>query len=120
MILPKIVFAGMNTNGEVMKKINVVPMGLGPIGNKETQYLLERNNVRIVGAIDSDPAKAGQDAGVLAGLPPIGVKVSVDLEQVPGKGGVDVAMLTNAIPSIVNAHPGLRTMADIVAPHYFL
>jgi 4-hydroxy-tetrahydrodipicolinate reductase len=81
-------------DGGVMKKIKVVQMGLGPIGNKETQYLLERNNVEIVGAIDSDPAKDGQDVAVLADLPSIGIKVSADLDQVLGKGGVDVVMLT--------------------------
>ncbi|MDR3213055.1 MAG: hypothetical protein LBT71_03960, partial [Azoarcus sp.] len=77
-----------------MEKIRVVQMGLGPIGNKETQYLLERNNIQIVGAIDNDPAKLGQDVAALAGLPPIGVKVGADLDQVLGKGGVDVLMLT--------------------------
>jgi 4-hydroxy-tetrahydrodipicolinate reductase len=78
----------------MMEKIKVVQMGLGPIGNKETQYLLERNTVEIVGAIDSDPAKEGQDVAALAGLPPIGVKVSADVEQVLRRGDVDVLVLT--------------------------
>jgi len=77
-----------------MKKVKVVQMGLGPIGNKVTQYLADRKNVEIVGAIDSDSAKAGQDIGTLAGIAPLGVKVTADMNQVLGKGDVDIVMLT--------------------------
>ena len=47
-------------------KIRVVQCGLGPIGKEITQYLLERDGIQIVGAIDSDPAKLGLDIGELA------------------------------------------------------
>ena len=50
------------------KKIRVVQYGLGPIGKKITQYLAEKDNLQIVGAIDSDPKKHGLDIGELAGL----------------------------------------------------
>src|SRR5271157_619620 len=76
------------------KKIRVVQMGLGPIGNKVTEYLTEKPALEIVGAIDADPAKVGQDVGALAGQSPVGVKVSADLEQVLGKRDVDVVLLT--------------------------
>jgi 4-hydroxy-tetrahydrodipicolinate reductase len=74
--------------------IKVVQMGLGPIGNKATQYLLERSNLEIVGAIDLDPAKAGKDVAALAGLAPIGVTVSADMDQVLNGKKVDVVLLT--------------------------
>lgn len=77
-----------------MIKLKVVQMGLGPIGNKVTQYLLERDSIEIVGAIDTDPGKAGQDIGILAGLEPIGVKVTANLSQVLSNGKVDVVVLT--------------------------
>jgi 2,4-diaminopentanoate dehydrogenase len=40
------------------------------------------------------------------------------------KGGVNgdvatCAILVNAIPAVVNARPGLRTMVDIEPPHCF-
>jgi 4-hydroxy-tetrahydrodipicolinate reductase len=92
-----------------MMKIRVVQMGLGPIGNKETQYLLERNDIEIVGALDSDPAKAGRDVAALAGLPPIGIKVSSDLGEVLGKGGVDVVMLTTT-SSLASIHGQLMQL----------
>lgn len=74
--------------------VKVVQMGLGPIGNKATRYLLERGNLEIVGAIDLDPAKAGKDVAALAGLNPIGVTVTSDLGQVLGNKKVDVVLLT--------------------------
>lgn len=76
------------------KKIRVVQMGLGPIGNKATAYLLERSNLEIVGAIDADPAKVGKDVAELAGLPPIGVKVSGDIASALTGKQVDVVLLT--------------------------
>lgn len=76
------------------EELRVVQMGLGPIGNKVTQFLAERSSIQIMGAIDSDPAKEGQDIGTLAGLPPLGVKVTSDLNQILGKGDVDIVVLT--------------------------
>ena len=78
------------------EKIKVVQMGLGPIGNKATRYLLERKNLEIVGAIDADPAKVGQDVGTLAGLEPIGVKVTADIAQALGGKSADVVLLTTS------------------------
>lgn len=78
------------------EKIKVVQMGLGPIGNKATRYLLERENLEIVGAIDADPAKVGQDVGTLAGLEPIGVKVTSDIAQALGGKSADVVLLTTS------------------------
>lgn len=78
------------------QKIRVVQMGLGPIGNKATIYLAERPQFQIVGAVDVDPAKAGQDVGVLAGLAPLGVAVTADLGSVLSGGNVDVVLLTTA------------------------
>ncbi|MDN5312675.1 MAG: hypothetical protein PWQ68_1648 [Thermoanaerobacteraceae bacterium] len=78
-----------------MGKINVVQMGLGPIGNQITRFLAERKNFNIVGSIDADEKKVGQDVGTLAGLPePIGVKVSKDIESVLKNNNVDAVILT--------------------------
>ncbi|MHC1761576.1 MAG: dihydrodipicolinate reductase [Negativicutes bacterium] len=77
-------------------KIKVVQMGLGPIGNKATKYLLEREYLEIVGAIDADPAKEGQDVGMLAGLAPIGVAVTADIAKALAGKSVDVVLLTTS------------------------
>ncbi len=76
-------------------KIRVVQYGLGPIGNKITQYLLERDSVQIVGAIDSDPMKLGLDIGELAGSPvAYGVCVTDNPKTLLSKVDADIVVLT--------------------------
>jgi 4-hydroxy-tetrahydrodipicolinate reductase len=77
------------------KKIRVVQYGLGPIGKKITQYLLERDSVQIVGAIDSDPMKLGLDIGELAGSPvAYGVCVTDNPKTQLSKVDADIVVLT--------------------------
>ena len=80
----------------MQEKIKVVQMGLGPIGNKATLYLAERENLQIVGAVDADPAKVGKDVGVLAGLAPLGVAVKPDIAQALAGQSADVVLLTTS------------------------
>jgi len=89
--------------------LRVVQMGLGPIGIKTTQFLAERTNIEIVGAIDTDPEKLGRDVGTLAGLPAIGVKVAAGLEQVLGKRDVDLVALTTT-SSLAKTYEQLRQL----------
>lgn len=73
--------------------ISVVQIGLGPIGNRVTEYLSERRGLELVAAVDLDPAKVGRDAGEIAGLEPLGVKVTSDLAEALAKRP-KVAVLT--------------------------
>ncbi len=91
------------------KKIKVVQMGLGPIGVKATRYLAERPGLRIVGAVDVDPAKVGQDVGTLAGIPAMGVRVTASLEEALGGGKADVVLLTT-VSSLAKVHGQLKTL----------
>ncbi len=54
--------------------LRMIQFGLGAAGC-EILRLARSKGVELVGAIDSDPAKLGQDAGELAGVGPLGVKV---------------------------------------------
>jgi 2,4-diaminopentanoate dehydrogenase len=60
------------------KKIRAVQFGVGPIGASIARLMREKSSIEIVGAIDSDPAKAGRDLGEVAGAPdaPWGIRVS--------------------------------------------
>jgi len=78
------------------KKIKVVQMGLGPIGNQATRYLAEKAGIEIVGAVDVDPDKVGQDVGVLAGIDEIGVTVAASIEQALNGKNADCVLLTTA------------------------
>jgi 4-hydroxy-tetrahydrodipicolinate reductase len=48
--------------------IRVIQYGLGPIGSATARLIDERDNLELVGAVDIDPAKIGQDVGELIGL----------------------------------------------------
>jgi len=77
----------------VKRKIRVIQYGVGPIGASIARLLKEKQDVEIIGAIDSDPEKAGRDLGEVAGAKgaPWGVPVSADAEKVLDKPA-DVVM----------------------------
>ena len=50
------------------KKIRTIQYGVGPIGAAIVRLLREKNSIEIIGAIDSDPAKAGRDLGEVSGM----------------------------------------------------
>ena len=80
--------------------VNVVHVGIGPLGAKTVRYAVERGCFNIIGAVDTDPEKAGKDLGELCGIDPLGIAVSSSLgEAIAGKKA-DVALLTT-VSSIV-------------------
>src|SRR5580692_12636571 len=69
------------------KKIRAVQYGVGPIGAAIVRLMREKNSIEIIGAIDSDPAKAGRDLGdVVEGADaPWGVPITNDAEAMLAK-----------------------------------
>jgi hypothetical protein len=67
----------------VKKNIRVIQYGVGPIGAGLVRLMREKRALEIVGAIDTDPAKAGRDLGELVGAPdaPWGIEVTSDAES---------------------------------------
>ncbi len=65
-------------NKERKMAIRVVCYGLGPIGLGIARLALARPHLDVVGAIDIDPLKIGQDLGELTGGVPTGVLVGAD------------------------------------------
>ena len=45
------------------KPIRIVHIGLGPLGRMLGPYLTEKDHLRVVGAVDVDPVKAGPEPG---------------------------------------------------------
>ena len=66
------------------KKIRVVQYGVGPIGASIVRLMRQKADLEIVGAIDSDPAKAGRDLGEFVGASdaPWGVPISSEPHKV--------------------------------------
>ena len=60
------------------KKIRAIQYGVGPIGAALARLMREKQSIEIIGAIDTDPAKAGRDLGEVIGAAdaPWGVSVT--------------------------------------------
>ncbi len=80
--------------------IRVVQYGLGPIGVETARTVLAKQNtgrIRLVGAIDVDPAKTGRDVAELLGLAaPTGIVVSADAAAVLAETRPDVVLHTTS------------------------
>ena len=74
--------------------IKVLHVGLGPIGAGIVRQVASRKSLRIVGAVDIDPAKIGRDVGEVCGLPrKTGVAVTGDIAKTIRAAKPDVAIL---------------------------
>lgn len=75
--------------------IRVVQFGLGPIGMAVVRRVAARKDLKLVGAVDVDPAKVGRDLGELAEVGrKLGVKVSADAAAVIKSSKPDVVLHT--------------------------
>jgi 4-hydroxy-tetrahydrodipicolinate reductase len=68
--------------------------GLGAIGTRVAKAVYGRHDLHVVGAIDSDPAKAGRDVGDLIGQEPAGIRVSKHPASVLRDSGAEVVVHT--------------------------
>ena len=75
--------------------LRVVHCGLGPIGQGIARLALETEGLKLVGAVDISPDKAGKDLGVVLGLPKkLRIKVAPDAARLLRKTKADVAILS--------------------------
>jgi len=72
----------------------IIQVGMGPLGQKTVQFLLERRDMKLVAAVDPAPEKAGRDVGEVCGLRRLGVKVHKNLKSALRSTRADVAVLT--------------------------
>jgi hypothetical protein len=90
------------------RKIRVISYGVGAMGGLMVQMLASRPDVQLVGAVDKDPAKIGNDLGEIAGLNvQLGVPVCWPPAAVLERVDADVVLLTTtafaaeALPQIL-------------------
>jgi 2,4-diaminopentanoate dehydrogenase len=96
--------------------IKVLHVGLGPIGAAVVRQVAERKGLRIVGAADIDPAKAGRDLGEVAGVGrSLRVKVSGDVKKAIKKSKPDVVVLCTS-SSLKRVLPQMEEILKLRVP----
>jgi hypothetical protein len=75
--------------------LRVIQIGLGSIGLSIVRILLETPGIRLVGACDSAPEKAGKDLATLLGVPkPLRLTVQGDWEALVRKSRAELAIVS--------------------------
>lgn len=76
-----------------MRKVKVALYGVGAVGTLIAKYLLQKEGIKIVGAIDIAEDKVGKDLGEVLGLNrKLGVEVSDNIDSVLSKVKADIAV----------------------------
>jgi len=77
-----------------VKNVKIVSYGIGVIGKRLATYLLSKEGIEIVGAIDINPAIVGKDLGEVLGKKKIGVIISDDVDKVLSETKPDIVCHT--------------------------
>jgi hypothetical protein len=76
-----------------MEKIKAISYGIGAVGGFIAKFLMEKEGIEIVGAVDVAEDKVGKDLGEVLGLrKKVGVKISRNVESVLQKTRADIAV----------------------------
>ena len=100
-------------------QIGVIQYGLGPIGAGIARLLWDREGMRLVGAVDIDPAKVGCDVGEVIGMEkPLGITVRSQLKEV--LADTDASVVSHSTGSSLKAvwpqiEECLRAGLDVVS-----
>jgi len=84
--------------------IEIVHVGIGPLGQMMVRSAASRGSFRIVGAVDTDPGKIGRDLGELCGIKRLGVVVSGSLDEAMRGKSARVAVVTT-VSSLASFEP---------------
>jgi hypothetical protein len=84
----------MNPEEKVpVEKVRVLAYGVGVVGGYIAKCLLEKEGVRVVGAVDVARDKVGKDLGEVLGLKKkVGVKISDNIDSALSKEKADIAV----------------------------
>jgi hypothetical protein len=103
--------AGESVGGVTMQeKFRTIHYGIGAVGGEVLRVALQRQDIQVVGAIDTHPAKAGRDLGEVLGLGRhLGLTISYDAEFMLRGTSADVVVqattshLITVYPQLVQA-----------------
>jgi len=97
------------------KMIEIVHVGIGPLGQMMVRSAASRGGFRIVGAVDTDPGKIGKDLGELCGVKRLGIPVSGSLDEAIRGKAARVAVVTT-VSSLAVLEPQLVQLARAKLP----
>ena len=87
--------------------MNILQIGLGPLGLKIANFIAERPGLTTSAAVDKNPNLIGKDLGELAGGKPSGVAVTGSVSAAVVKNKPDVAVLTT-VSDMVSITPQIE------------
>ncbi len=90
--------------------IEIVHVGIGPLGQMMVRSAASRGGFRIVGAVDTDPAKIGKDLGEFCGIKHLGTPMSGSLDEAIRGQSARVAILTT-VSSLAVLEPQVAQLA---------
>ena len=77
-----------------MENVKIVSYGIGVIGRRLANHLLDKKGVEIVGAVDINPAIVGKDLGEVLGREKLGILISNDADEVLSRTKPDIVCHT--------------------------
>ncbi|HLH06252.1 MAG TPA: hypothetical protein VKW78_03355 [Terriglobales bacterium] len=86
------------------KKIRAIQYGVGPIGASLVRLMRQKQAIEVIGAIDTDPAKAGRDLGEIAGASdaPWGIQITADTDILTQAADVVVHSTSSHLPAVMD------------------
>ncbi|MEM3695257.1 MAG: hypothetical protein QXJ11_04790 [Candidatus Bathyarchaeia archaeon] len=112
-----------------MRKIRVILFGVGAVGTLIAKFLLEKDGIEIVGAVDIAKDKVGKDLGEVLGVQRcLGIKILNNVDEALSKVKADLAIHTTTsylkdtyqqIASLIkNSVKVISTCEELTYPYY--
>jgi 4-hydroxy-tetrahydrodipicolinate reductase len=80
-----------------MKKVKVISFGVGAVGGLIAKFLLKKEGIEIVGAVDIAKEKVGKDLGEAIGVgKKVGLKIAQNVERLLSEVQADIAIHTTS------------------------
>lgn len=95
--------------------INVLQVGIGPLGIKTYQYISEKSTMTTIAAVDISDALKGKDLGEISGKEKSGVTIQKSFADVENLDKVDVVILTTS-SSMKAIEPQLNAILELGLP----
>ena len=102
-----------------MARYRVVQWATGNVGQRALRAVLDRDEFELVGVHAFSPEKVGQDAGTLAGIAPVGVLATDDVDALIGEAP-DCVIYTPRVIDYALVGRMLRAGINVVTTGDFL